>query len=125
MKEKRKVMDEEKITGFFDSNTVIKGELSFRGAFRIDGHFEGKIFSEATLIIGDEGKVKADVEVANCIVRGELQGTLKAKEKIEIHDKGKVVGTLITPRLIVEEGAFLEARCLAGEGISSQAEGAE
>ncbi len=118
MKEKRKWPDEEKITGFFDSNTTMKGELSFRGSFRIDGYFEGKIASEAVLIIGDEGKVKADVDVGICIIRGEMQGTVRAKEKIEVHDKGRVTGTLITPRLMVEEGAFLEARCFTGEAAN-------
>lgn len=122
MKEKKKLPDEDKITGFFDSNTVIKGELSFRGFFRIDGYFEGKISSEAVLIIGDEGKVKADIEVGTCIIRGELEGTLKAKEKIEIHDKGKVTGTIITPRLMVEEGALLQAHCLTGEAADFNAE---
>lgn len=124
MKEKKRLPEEEKITGFFDSNTTIKGDLTFRGAFRVDGVFEGKIASEATLIIGDEGKVKAEVEVGTCIIRGEFHGTIKAREKIEIHDKGKAVGTIITPRLYVEEGAFLEAKCLAGEGVSSLNEAA-
>lgn len=118
MKEKRKLPDEEKITGFFDSNTTMKGELSFRGSFRIDGYFEGKINSEAVLIIGDEAKVKAEIEVGICVIRGEMQGTVKAKEKIEIHDKGRVTGILITPRLMVEEGAFLEARCFTGEAAN-------
>jgi len=118
MKEKRKLPDEEKITGFFDSNTTIKGELTFRGSFRIDGFFEGKITSEATLIIGDEGRVKADIDVGTCIIRGEMIGTVKARERMEIHDKGKVTGTIITPRLMVEEGAFLEARCLTGEAAN-------
>ncbi len=122
MKEKKKLPDDGKIAGFFDSHTEIKGELTFRGSFRIDGYFEGKIFSETTLIIGDEGKIKAEVDVGTCIVRGEMRGTLKAREKIEIHERGRVIGTIITPRLQVEEGAFLEARCLAGEGVNFQIE---
>lgn len=106
-----KTIDENKLTGFFDKNTDIKGDLSFKGSFRIDGHFQGKIDSESVLIIGDNGKVEADIKIGNIIINGEVKGTIQAKEKVEINASGRVIGTVITPKLSVEEGAYLEANC--------------
>jgi hypothetical protein len=34
MKERKREFEEDKITGFFDKDTEIKGELSFKGSFR-------------------------------------------------------------------------------------------
>jgi cytoskeletal protein CcmA (bactofilin family) len=106
-----KDVDENKITGFFDKDTEIKGELNFKGSFRIDGRFEGKINSDSVLIIGDKGKVEAEIQVAHVIVNGEVKGTIQAKDKVEIHSQGRVLGTIMTPKLVVEEGAYLEANC--------------
>ncbi len=111
MKEKKKVLNEDKITGFFDKDTIIKGDLSFKGSFRIDGHFKGKIDSDSLLIIGEKGKVEADVKIGYIIINGEIKGNIHAKDKVEINPHGRVIGTIITPKLIVEEGAYLEVNC--------------
>lgn len=119
MKNDRKGIDEGKITGFFDKDTQIEGDLRFKGAFRIDGHFKGKIESESTLIIGSTGKVEADVEVAYIIIDGEIKGTIHAKEKVEINSNGRVFGTIISPKLVIEEGAYLEASCQTTDKVPS------
>ncbi|MBD3414866.1 MAG: hypothetical protein GF421_10605 [Candidatus Aminicenantes bacterium] len=111
MKDKKQSFDETKITGFFDKNTKFNGELEFKGSFRVDGRFKGNINSESSLVIGDNGKVEADIKIGSVLVSGEVKGTIQAKDKVEVHSSGKVIGTIITPKLIVEEGAFLEANC--------------
>ncbi len=113
-----KTIGENKLTGFFDKDTEIKGDLSFEGSFRIDGRFIGKIDSNSVLIIGENGKVDADIKIGNIIINGEVNGTIKAKEKVEINSTGRVVGTVITPKLAVEEGAYLEANCQITNQVS-------
>jgi cytoskeletal protein CcmA (bactofilin family) len=115
MKDKPKETNDGKITGFFDKDTEFKGELSFKGSFRIDGNFKGTILSDSTLIIGDKGKVEADVKVGYILINGEIRGTIQATEKVEIHSQGRVFGTIISPKLVVEEGAYLEAACQTAE----------
>jgi cytoskeletal protein CcmA (bactofilin family) len=117
-KERKREYDEQKITGFFDKDTRFKGELSFKGSFRIDGHFQGTIVSDSMLVIGDQGKVEADVQVGYIVINGEIKGTIRADDKVEIHSRGRVFGSIISPKLVVDEGAFLEANCQAGEQIA-------
>ncbi len=111
MKEKRREFEEDKITGFFDKDTEIKGELNFKGSFRIDGRFKGKIDSDSMLIIGDSGKVDADIKIGYMVIDGEVKGNIQATERVEVHSHGRVIGTITTPNLIIEEGAYLEATC--------------
>lgn len=111
MKEKKKEYDEDKITGFFDKDTEIKGELSFKGSFRIDGYFKGKINSDSVLIVGENGKIDADINIGCIIINGEIKGNIKATERVEVHASGRILGSIVSPKMIVEEGAFLEANC--------------
>jgi len=111
MKEKKREIEESKITGFFDKDTEIKGDLNFKGTFRIDGRFKGKIDSKSILIIGDSGKVDADIKIGHLIINGEIKGNIQATEKVEINGNGRVIGTIVSPKLMVEEGAYLEANC--------------
>ena len=111
MREKRKEFDEDKITGFFDKETEIKGDLNFKGSFRIDGRFKGNINSDSVLVVGENGRIDADIKVGTVIIDGEIKGNIQARERVEIHSKGRVIGTILTPKLVVEEGAYLEANC--------------
>jgi cytoskeletal protein CcmA (bactofilin family) len=111
MKEKDTAVDSGKITGFFDKNTEIEGTLKFNGSFQIDGRFNGNIDSGAVLVIGKNGKVESEIKIGVLIVSGEVKGNIQAKERVEIHSGGRVIGTITTPSLIVREGANLEAQC--------------
>jgi cytoskeletal protein CcmA (bactofilin family) len=111
MKDKPREMNEVKLAGLIDMESEFTGDLVFKGSFRIEGHFKGTIRSDALLVVGERGKVEADIKVGQLIINGEIRGQLQATDRIEIHNKGRVFGTVIAPRLIVEEGAFLEATC--------------
>jgi cytoskeletal protein CcmA (bactofilin family) len=111
MKDRPREFEESQIAGLIDVGSEFKGELSFKGSFRIEGNFKGTIVSESLLIIGERGKVEADVKVGQLVINGEIRGTLQATDRIEVHDKGRVFGTLLAPTLVVEEGAYLEATC--------------
>jgi cytoskeletal protein CcmA (bactofilin family) len=111
MKDRPRELNETKLAGLIDMESEFKGELTFKGSFRIEGNFKGTINSDALLVVGERGKVEADVKVGELVINGEIRGTLQASERIEVHNKGRVFGTLVTPTLVVEEGAYLEATC--------------
>ncbi len=110
-KERKHDVSEGKMTGFFDQDTLFSGDLSFKGSFRIDGNFKGKIDSDSMLIIGDTGSVEAEIKIGYLIINGEFKGNIQASDKVEIHEHGRVTGTINAPQLQVEEGAYLEVTC--------------
>ncbi len=111
MKDRPRELNETKLAGLIDMESEFKGELTFKGSFRIEGTFKGTITSDSLLVIGERGKVEADIKVGQLVINGEIRGTLQASDRIEVHDKGRVFGTLVAPTLVVEEGAYLEATC--------------
>ena len=110
-KERKYDISEGKMTGFFDQDTSFNGDLTFKGSFRIDGNFKGKIDSESMLIIGDTGSVEAEIKIGYVIINGEFKGNIQAADKVEIHEHGRVTGTITAPKLQVEDGAYLEVTC--------------
>lgn len=100
-----------KISGFIDKDTEIVGDIKFKENFRIDGAFKGKILSGGGLIIGETGEIEADIDVITIAVNGRVKGSIKAKERIEIFSKGRVIGSVAAPKLIIEDGAFFQGSC--------------
>lgn len=100
-----------KVSGFIDKDTEIIGDIRFKDSFRIDGKFKGKILSGSSLIIGETGDVEADIEAGSISINGKVKGTLGATELIEIFSQGRVIGKMVTPKLIIEEGAFFQGSC--------------
>lgn len=100
-----------KISGFIDKETEFTGDIKFKENFRIDGIFKGKILSGGGLIIGETGEVEADIDVVSVSINGRVKGSIKAKEKIEIFSKGRVIGSVATKKLTIEDGAFFQGSC--------------
>ena len=100
------------ITALLGRGTRFEGKLYFDGRVRIDGSFKGEIRSDDTLIIGDGAEVQAEMEVATVIVRGGVvHGNVRAKQAIEIHSPGKLVGNIHSPSLFIDRGVEFQGSC--------------
>lgn len=92
--------------GWIGRGIEVVGDITFADRLQVDGKVNGKLNSESgTLIIGETGQLEAQIDVGVCVVHGELQGNLIARSKLEIRRTGRVQGDVITPVLLVEEGA--------------------
>ncbi len=104
-------MGDKSIKAYMSNETVFKGNLSFVGTVRIDGKFEGKVETADTLIIGEMGEIKADIEVGSLICMGKVEGTVRAKDKVHLMASSRVSGSILTPSLTIEQGAILDGNC--------------
>jgi len=101
---------QEGLNGFVDDGCVITGTLSFKNSFRLDGRVEGAVESTSELLIGEGGSVEGEITVARCRVGGRVRGTIRASEQVVLHPTARVWAEIITPALVMEEGAFLEGK---------------
>ena len=108
---KLKGLTAEDLNGFMDVGTEFIGELRFRDTFRIDGRVRGKVVSDNTLIVGESGQVEAEIDCGVVSIRGSVSGKIHARQRIELLAGCKVHGTLIAPKVVIEEGAFFEGNC--------------
>jgi cytoskeletal protein CcmA (bactofilin family) len=104
----------EDLNGFMDQGTELLGELRFRDTMRIDGRLKGKIVSDNTLIIGESGQVEAEIDCGVVSIRGTVSGRVHGRQRIELLAGAKVQATLISPKLVIEDGAFFQGDCEMG-----------
>lgn len=100
-----------KVRSALGPGTVIQGKLSFDTPVRIDGKLSGEIYSSKALIVGASGMINAQVQVASLIVMGEVKGSIRASERVEILAGGRLDGDIATPCVVVVEGGFFNGAC--------------
>lgn len=105
-------LDQKDIIAVLGKGSEFEGKLTFEGAVQIDGKFTGEVFSKGTLIIGENARVKAEISVANVVVRGDMTGNIKAQNCVELHAPGRLVGNLVTPALYVQKGVIFEGNTI-------------
>ena len=112
---KFKGLASEDLNGFLDDGTEFAGELRFRDTLRVDGRASGKIVSDNTLIVGETGQVDAEIDCGVVSIRGRVTGTVRGRQRIELLSGCRVQATLVSPKLVVEDGAFFQGDCRMGE----------
>ena len=109
----------EELNGFMDEGTEFIGELRFQNTFRIDGKLKGKVVSDHTLIVGESGQVDAEIDCAVVSIKGSVSGRVHAHQRIELLSGARVQATLISPRLVIEEGAMFQGQCDMGSAATA------
>ena len=89
----------------------IKGEITANEDLRFEGEIEGTISVPGhTLMVGRTARVHADVQAKSIVVAGSLMGSAVAKDRFEVQEAATVEGTVETPKLVIKEGALLNAQ---------------
>ncbi|MBN1930556.1 MAG: polymer-forming cytoskeletal protein [Desulfobacterales bacterium] len=113
----RKGKNTNSIDTFLGADACIEGVIDFEGAIRLDGNVKGKIFSSGgTVIIGERAVVNAEINVDVAIIMGEVNGTIDARDRIEIYAPGRVVGDIRTPKMSIESGVIIDGTCAMRKG---------
>ena len=98
----------------------IKGELTGTEDLTIEGRVEGKIeLKDHNLTIGPNGKIKADVFAKSIVITGELLGNAFASEKVEITNAGILKGDIVSPRIVIADGAQFKGSVDMDKGNTS------
>ncbi|MEM9305541.1 MAG: polymer-forming cytoskeletal protein [Pseudomonadota bacterium] len=76
--------------------TVITGDVRFRGGLHVDGKVEGSVTSDGDglLVISDQGTVAGTIEVSTVIVDGTVDGDIRATEKVELREHARMTGNI-------------------------------
>ena len=96
------------VSGVLDRGCEFEGKLCFQGTVRIGGVFRGEIFTPDTLVISEGARVNGQIEAGVVIISGEMNGTVRAKHRVEIHRPAIFRGDILTPSLSVDDGVIFE-----------------
>lgn len=84
----------------------IDGDLRGEEDLLIEGEVKGTVsLKDNRLVIGSQGRVKANVYAHSIEVEGLMEGDLYGTERINIRKSAQVKGNIVSPRVSVEDGA--------------------
>lgn len=105
---------------------TLEGTLVFEGTMIINGFVNGTIESkDGTIIVGDKAVIHADVFVRTANISGEIRGTVKATESIELHPPARVNGDLTAPVVTIDAGVAFDGKCTTAQKEGSTQEAGE
>src|SRR5215208_6644133 len=107
--------------GWIGRGIEVTGDIVFADRLQVDGKVSGKLSSESgTLVLGEAGHLEAQVDVGVCVIHGSIHGNIIARSKVEIHKSGRINGDVITPVLLVEEGAVFNGAIKMGQEAANR-----
>ncbi len=89
----------------------VKGEISADEDLVIDGTVNGTVRVPGhAIVIGPAAEIKADVLARVIEIRGHVDASIVASERAIIRAGARVGGRVVSPRLVVEEGAEINGQ---------------
>ena len=101
----------EQVNGLLDKGCSFEGKLTFDGTVQINGNFQGEVYSDGILIVGNDAHVEGGIFVDTLIVYGSIQGSVDAKSRIEMHVPAVVIADVKTKTLSIEDGVIFQGKC--------------
>lgn len=102
--------------------TLVKGDITATGDFRLDGTLEGNIQLNGKLVVGDSGVVNGNVLCQNANIIGTVNGNLSVKELLSLHASARVRGDILINKLSIEPGAVFSGKCRMIDEVKAQHE---
>ena len=102
------------------NGTIIKGDITATGDFRLDGTLEGNIQLNGKLVVGDTGVVNGNVLCMNANIIGTVNGNLSVKELLSLHNTARVKGDILINKLSIEPGAVFSGKCRMIDEVKAQ-----
>jgi len=91
--------------------TTIVGDITSKGAFRIDGTLQGTLKTTGKVVVGKAGTIKGALEGVNADFEGKFSGKLKLSGTLSLKSSAHIEGEVEVGKLAVEPGATFNAVC--------------
>ncbi len=89
------------------STVTVRGEVSSTDDLSIEGRVEGPVWCEGQAVtIAETAVINGDVFARDITVAGTVNGTLLAREIVDVRASAQVTGRIVSARLILAEGGW-------------------
>ena len=107
------------VPSIISADVVMRGNINSSGEIQLDGSLEGDI-KAGSLIIGEKAAVKGEVICETVMVRGRVEGGIRAKS-VSLAAGAHIMGDILHSSLSVETGAHFEGNCRHSDDPLSEA----
>ncbi len=96
-------------------NDRLEGKLVYDGHVHVDGHAEGEFRVTGNLDVASGATAKITIEAANVTVKGTVEGSVEARDKLTLGKNARLNGDIVVRRLQIEDGASLNGHVRMGD----------
>jgi cytoskeletal protein CcmA (bactofilin family) len=96
---------------YLDKSSKVIGKLFFEGPVRIDGQVDGEISLNEAVLIGETAVVTGQIKAGEVVIAGKVSGDVSATKRVEIRPTANAFCNLVTPLLVVHDGAMFDGHC--------------
>ena len=107
------------------SDVEIKGTVKFTNDLLVDGKLDGEIYSDGSLTVGENARIKAEIKTGALVVYGKIHGNITVTDRVELKSSAEVVGDIKAKTLSIEAGAIFVGKSTVGTPTSAPAPAAK
>ena len=96
-------------------NDVLEGKLVYDGHVHVDGRAEGEFRVTGNLDVASGATAKILIEAANVTVKGVVEGSVAARDKLTLGKNARLQGDIVVRRLQIDDGASLNGHVRMGD----------
>jgi len=97
-------------------DTQWKGDITSEGSVHIHGRFEGSVRAKVAIFVAEGAEVDAALASDSIVVAGMSKGSIRAQSRFEVLPSGRVAGDIVSPTLVVHEGAVMAGQLRMSPG---------
>ena len=96
------------------SDVEIKGKVKFTNDLVVDGLIEGEIYSDGSLTVGENARIKAEVHTRSVVVYGKVHGNITVTDRVELKANAELIGDIKAATISIEAGAIFVGKSTVG-----------
>jgi cytoskeletal protein CcmA (bactofilin family) len=103
----------------------VQGDIDFAGGLHLDGRVAGNVRADAasgsTLSVSEHGVIEGSVDVPNVMLNGAVKGDIRARDKLVLGAKARVLGNVQYGVIEMALGAEILGKLMPGAGSGAGA----
>ena len=107
MKTNKKPNYERPATVIGKDSIIEMGSLKSKSSVQINGVLHGDAVVDASLVVGQGGKVNGNVKASFVLVAGLIEGNVIAVEQIHLTKSGVINGDIECGSIVIDDGAVM------------------
>ena len=97
----------------------ISGDIASGGVIKIDGRVDGSVIGARQILLGRGGAIHGNVEADEVVIGGDVIGSVRATNRLELQGTATVQGDIDTKSIVVMEGAQITGHVRMSELVAS------
>eukprot|EP01155_Anaeramoeba_flamelloides_P004947 Anaeramoba_flamelloidesa1071167_20.p2 GENE.a1071167_20~~a1071167_20.p2 ORF type:complete len:131 (-),score=23.00 a1071167_20:203-595(-) len=101
-------------------DTVIESSVvKSKSSIQVNGLLNGNVDCEASVVVGQTGKVSGNIKASFLLVAGTIEGDVEVTNQLHVNKTANILGNIQCGSIIIDDGAVLNGSFVMNEKSKS------